>query len=131
MTGQVDKQVFQVGLPNLDVVEVGHVRCEFLQALADIRCNDLDDAQVCNDEVFDAAEVSRDVRQGQLDNQSLILFAKQCIRCSLRDNLARIHDRDLIAQHLRLVHVMRGKNDRCAAGTDALHEVPEIAPTSS
>ena len=44
-----------------------------------------------------------------------------------RDDLAVIDDRDAVAQHLGLVHVVRGEQDRAAAAAEALRGRPRAA----
>ena len=47
---------------------------------------------------------------------------------ALRDDAAAVHDGDLIAQQLGLLHVVRGEDDGLAARLDRLHQLPEVAP---
>ncbi len=56
------------------------------------------------------------------------MLVQQGMRGSLRDDPAVVHDHDLIAQQLRLLHVMGGQDDGLALRLDGLHQFPE-APT--
>ena len=53
---------------------------------------------------------------------------RSAARSSTGDDLARVHDRNVVAEHLRLIHVMGGQDDRRAPRLDTLHERPEISP---
>ena len=63
----------------------------------------------------------------QLQQHVREMLAQQRARRALRDDLAAIHDRDLIAQQFGLFHVVRREDDGLAPRLDGLHQLPEIA----
>src|SRR6185312_8060211 len=44
------------------------------------------------------------------------------------DDVPAVHDDDLVAEELRLLHVVGGEDDRLAPRLDRLDQLPEIAP---
>ncbi len=127
MAGQVEEKIFEVRLAYFDLIEVTDVRCELLQSCAHVGGHDFDYAEVFEHCVSDAGEVVGEIGNRQLNNQSVVLLSKQLLRWPLCDYFAGIHDRNLIAQDLCLVHVVRRQQNRCAARANAFYKVPEIA----
>ena len=61
MTGQIQEEVFEVRLPNLDLVQIADVRPELLQRLADVSRNNLNNAQLLVYRMLDAGQAVGEV----------------------------------------------------------------------
>ena len=57
MTGQIQKEIFEVRLPYFDLVKIANVWCQSLQAVANVDADDLDDATGLEYGVFYSGEV--------------------------------------------------------------------------
>ena len=62
----------------------------------------------------------------ELQHDIAEVLLEQQLRSALRNDLSVVHDRDLVAERVGLVHVVRGQHDRLAAGLDQIDEVPEV-----
>jgi hypothetical protein len=62
----------------------------------------------------------------ELQHHTAEVLLEQRLRRTLCDDLSVVHDRDLVAERVGLVHVVRGQNDRLVPGFDKIDEVPEI-----
>ena len=109
------------------MIQVPDLRRQCVERGGHIVGNDFDDPEVVVDAMIDVTEIARDVANGQFDDQAFVLLPEQCVRATLRHDLARIHDRDFIAKDMRFVHVMCGQDDRGTVREDALHQLPEVA----
>ena len=57
MTGQVEKQVFKIGLTDFDAVQVSGAGGQIRKALVHVAGRDFDDSEIFDDAVFDSAQV--------------------------------------------------------------------------
>src|SRR5207245_9665083 len=78
-------------------------------------------------------EVERQLARGrrtllsrQLEQHLREVLVQQPAGRALGDDVTAIHDGDLIAQELRLLHVVGRQDDGLAARLDRLHQLPEI-----
>src|SRR4029077_2487651 len=69
----------------------------------------------------------RKILARQLEPDLLDVLVQQSPGRALRDDAAVIEDDDLIAQQLRLLHVVRREDDGLALRLDRLHQLPEVA----
>ena len=65
MTGEIEEQVFEIGLPNPYLIEVTHPAGELLEAPCDVLRDDLDDALFGVHDVLDASEIRGQVLDGR------------------------------------------------------------------
>ena len=62
------------------------------------------------------------------DERGVVIAPRERLRSALRDDPARGDHRDAVGEVLRLVHVVRGEQDRLAERPEALNELPGAPP---
>jgi len=64
----------------------------------------------------------------QLQHAVVEVIGQQLLRGAAGNDVTMVHDRDVVAEQVSLLHIMRGQHHGLAAGLDRLHQIPEIAP---
>src|SRR5262249_35500093 len=67
------------------------------------------------------------VVSGQLQQDFLEVLLQKLARAATRDDPTAIHDRNVVAEDLGLVHVVGRENEGFLASLDGLDEIPEVA----
>lgn len=69
-----------------------------------------------------------EIAGGQLDDHLRKVIGQQRPGCPLGNDAAMINDDYFVTEPVRLFHVVRGQHNGLSLGTNALNQVPEIAP---
>src|SRR5579871_34907 len=125
--GQLEEQVLEVGGTDAQVVERYLRGKQGTQGPLEVMGRDLDAITRLEYVEWQCACGRGKVLSRQLEQNVGEVLVQQPLRRPLRHDAATVHDDDLVAQQLRLLHVVRGENDRLALCLDRLHQRPEIA----